>query len=315
MSQRAPIVHLGLASIAVAMLVVGGRYQLGSWGAIGLRATAVWLATATIVHGLARTLPRGNRVVRGLAWGLAIASTLHQTALLRPQVVLPLALAGTIDVLLVAEGTAEERLDPDTAGKAVAGVATLAALVGVAILLPLSADASVGMRLSATILVAWASVTALALAPHLRTPARYLAAAGATSVAFLLLAAPVLPFGPLLGYWVTVLTVAVAVLAATYGGTREEIDPERARHEQHVHPIPDPVLAGLADRVDRFVETGNGGPELSRRIEAALDRDDDGRLLGQAVQTRADGATPDRRARTNALRDLLDVQLEDGETT
>lgn len=314
MSQQAPVVHLGLASVAVAMLVVGGRYQLGSWGPIALRPTALWLASATLVHGVARTLPRGQRAVRGLAWGIAVAATVHQTALLRAQVVLPLILAGAVDVLLVAEGAAEERLDPDAAGKAVAGVATLAALIGIAVLLPLARETSVGLRLSGTILVAWAVLTGLGLAPHHRTPTRYLAGAGLVSVAFLLLAAPVLPFGPLLAYWTTILTVAVAVLAATYAGTRAEIEPERTRHEQRVRPIPDPVLAALADRVDRFVDTGSGGPELSRRVEAALDRDDGGRLLGQAVQARASEGANDRQARSSALRDLLDVEPEDGDT-
>lgn len=312
MTRDAPIVHLGLAALAASLLIVGGQAELGSWGSVALAPLAGWILAATLVHGVAVHLPRGGTVGRGLAWGVAAASTLHLTTLLRVEVLAPLLLAAAVDLALASRGTeAPGGPDPDPGGKAVAGTATLAALVLAAVIVPLAQSPSIALRLTATVAVGWACLTGLAVYPHLRSPAAYLGAAAATSLAFLLLAAPLLPFGPLLAYWVLVGSVGLAVVAAAYERVDPTIAPERVRHEQTVDPIPDPVLAPLADAVERFVATGRGAPELSDRVARATEQGEGDRL---AARTRAlaDGEpTADDRAR--ALAELLDVDPEDGD--
>jgi hypothetical protein len=310
-NQRAPVVHLGLGAVAVAMALVGGRTRLGSWGSVPLVRAAAWLAAATTLHGIGQRLPRGGLVVRGLAWGLALGATFDLEALLRPQVVGPLALLAAADLVLAARSADAEGPSPDAVGRLVAGGATVAALGLLAVVLSLARSATIGLRLAATVTVGWAVVTALGLYPARRSTGTLLGGAGLVGVAFLVLAAPVLPFGPLLAWVVMVGSVALAVVAASFEAASPSLAPGRSRHRQTVVPVPDPELAPLADDVQRYLETG-GAEELSRRVEAALEVDEGGALLEQSARELA-GGPPDPEHRRRALAQLLDVPDLDGE--
>lgn len=307
-TREAPLVHLGLLGGVALLMLIGGEATFGSWGTVGVRRLGLYALAAILVHGASRYAPTGRLAIRGAAWLILLGSTLDLTPLLRVEVLVPVAATGAVDLALArTEAQVDLDVPPGTGAKVVAGVTTLAAIVLVGVLIPLAQDALVLSRLSAVVLTGWALVSVLALRPALRTPMTLLGAAGALSVSFLLLAAPVLPFGPLLAYWVAILSVTAAVLTATFTRSDEPIDPALVRHEQTVRPLPDPVLAPLTERIRSFVESGRGARALSRRVEAALDRDEDGTLLPAMCEARARGTKPSRTDRRAALAELLDI--------
>lgn len=316
-TQSPPLVHLGLLSGITLLFAIGGQITFGDWGSVPVRRVALYALVATLLHASSSYLGRGKLAVRGATWLVVLAAPLDLAPLLRPEVLVTVAAVAAVDLAIARqEVSVDLDVDPGTGGKIVAALASLAAIVLVGVLLPLAQDALVLTRLATVILVGWALVGVLAMRPALRTPLTLLGAAGALSLAFLLLAAPVLPFGPLLAYWTAILSVSAAVLTASFTRSDDPVAPEHRRHEQTVRPLPDPVLAPLAERIRRFIETGQGGQALSIRIEAALDRDEDGRLLPALCEARATGERPTRLDRRAALARLLDVDPDrlDGDT-
>ncbi len=305
-----PLVHLALLGGVFLMLTIGGTVTFGSWGTFPVRTSAYYLASAIVLHAISRYVPRAGLAVRAMAWGVLVAMTLHVQSLLRPEVLLPLAAVATVDLVVHrTELTSDTQMPAGTAAKVIAGITSLAAIGLVTALVILARDAQVLTRLGAVVLIGWALTTVLALRPATRTPVTLLAGAGAFSISFLLLAGPVLPFGPLIAYWVAVLAVTAAVLASTFSHSQEAFDPDRQRHNQRVRPLPDPVLAPLAEHVRTFLKTGSGARELSTRVEAALDRDEGGRLISAMCEAQAKGTRPGRADRTRALAELLEIDL------
>lgn len=306
-----PLVHLGLGAIIAMLLIVGGSVTFGSWGTVPVRLVALYALAAVTLHAASTRVPKGGLVVRAAAWGVVLGAPLHVRPLLRPEVLLPAAAIAAVDMALArAQLSADLDVDPGTAGKVVAGVTSLAAIVLLGLLIPLAQDALILARLGTVIVTGWALVATLSLRPALRTPGTLLGAAGALSLTFLLLAAPVVPFGPLLAYWVLVLSTTLAVVTVTFTDSDTPLDERHTRHEQTVRPLPDPVLAPLADRIERFIETGQGAQALSTRVEHALDRDEDGTLLPAMCETISHGTKPSRADRRRALAELVGVPTE-----
>lgn len=312
-----PLVHLGLLAAVTMLLLIGGTVTFGDWGTVPVRLVALYALGAILLHAVSNYVPQGSLFVRGGAWAIVLAAPLHITPLLRPEVMLPAAALAGLDLALHCTA-ARTDLDvpPGTGGKVVAAVASLAAIVLLGLLVPLAQGALVLTRLGVVILTGWALVGVLAMRPALRTRLTLLGAAGTFSLTFLLLAGPVIPFGPLLAYWVLILSVTLAIVTATFTQSGDPVPAGQARHEQTVRALPDPILAPLAERVQRFIETGQGARALSRRIEAALDRDEDGTLLPAMCEAQAHGTRPSRGDRRNALAELLDVRPDtlDGDT-
>lgn len=307
-AQDAPLVHLGLTAAALVLLLIGGEITFSDWGTVPARWLALYGLAATSLHAASRSVQRYSLTLRGMAWSLALGSTLHLDPLFQLEVLLPIAAIGFVDLALHrTQALADTELPPGTGGKAIAGAASLTALILLAILIPLAQTLLILFRLGVVILTGWGLITALALQPSTRTPTTLLGAAGALSITFLLLAAPILPYGPMLAYWVLVLSVTLAVTTATFTEAGDPIAPEHLVHEQTVRPLPDPVLAPLAERIRRFIESGHGAQPLSQRLEDALNRDAGGTLLSAMSQARAHGTHPSRRDRRAALAELLEI--------
>lgn len=314
-SEDPPLVHLGLLAGVAVLLLIGGNVTFSDWGRVPVRTVGLYALGGILLHAASRYLSRGGLVLRGIAWLTAVGGALHLSPLRRPEVIVPLVALAAVDLALArSKATAELEVPPGALEKGIAGLASLAALVLLAVLVPLAQDALVLTRLGAVVVIGWALVAALAMRPAARTPVTLLGAAGAFSLAFLLLAGPVIPFGPLLSYWVAVLAVSLAVITATFTRSDPSFTEDQRRHEQTVRALPDPVLASLAERVRRFVESGQGAEALSRRVESALDRDEDGTLLPAMSEARARGTHPSRADRREALAELLGLDPDRLET-
>lgn len=305
-----PWAHLGLGSLAVLLLLIGGTATFGSWGTLEVRVAMLYVLAALGLHAASRQSRRAGLPLRLGAWASLLALTVHQQVLLRAEVVVPLLALAALDITLHRAELTNEVLTASRLSKAIAAVATVVMVLALVALVLLAADGLVLARLGATVLVGWALLVVLALRPHLRTPLHLLGASGVLSVTFLLLAAPVMPFGPLLAYWVLIASMAVAVLTSTVSGTDHGLDPAKRRHAQRVHPMPDPVIAPLREDVRVFLTSGEGASQLSRRLEQALGRDENGRLLPALSEARAKGTVPSRADRARALAELLEIDIE-----
>ena len=302
-----PFVHTGLGAMALLLLLIGGTATFGSWGTLDVRLFAVYVLAAIVLHGASRHVRKAGITLRTLSWIVLAAMAVHTGVLLRVEVLVPLAALAALDLAIHGSDLSRGFLTASRLSKVLAGVATLLMAAGVAGLVLFAADGLILARLATTLVVAWALFSLLAMNRDLRTPRLLLGAAGVFSVTFLLLAAPALPYGPLLAYWALLLSVGLAVLTGAISLTRPGLDPGKVRHAQRVHPIPDPVLAPLRREVSAFVANGVGTRRLSARIETALGRDEGGRLLGALAEAQGRGTVPSRADRIRALAEVLDL--------
>lgn len=299
-----PVAHLGLAAVAGVLFLLGGQARLGDWGQVALRPLAGYVIAAVSLHAASHYVPQGAWA-RGAAWTVLLASTLHLSPLLRAEVLVPVAAAGVIDLLLHRRADEASWGAPATRkGKTVAGAATVATLILLAWLMLVARDALVLTRLGLVVGTAWALVATIALRPSLGTPKLLLGAAGTFSVVFFFLAAPVLPYGPLLAYVALVASVSLAILVATFKSTGPALAKHLARHEQTVRTLRDPHVAPLATRLERYLETGHGASTVSHRVEALLGRDEGGSLVPRLVEAHATGEAT-REDRITVLSSLL----------
>lgn len=311
-----PFVHVGLLGIVLILFLIGGQATLGSWGLVPVRPLAVFLLAAIVLHAASSYLPRGQLAARGSAWAVLASSTLFFAPLLRAPVVVPILALGALDAFIFRRGLALDEVPAGAKGRAIAGVATVAMLVLVGLLMVASRDALVLARLSGTVLAAWSIVAGLALRPAHRTPLTLLGGAGALSVVFFFLARPVLPYGPVLAYLVLVASMALAVLASLPARTHRALGQDHTLHEQTVTVLHDPALPSLAARVERFLVSGRGQETLSVRLEEALGEDEEGTLLERAVQARSATGESSMEQRAEALARLLQARRDttrDGE--
>lgn len=306
MTRTSPMfVHVGLLGVVFIVLLIGGQATLGSWGMVPVRSLSLFLLAAIVTHGASNLLPRGQTAARAGAWGILVASTLFFEPLLRAPVVVPILVLGTVDVAVHRRGLDVGEVPAGARGQAIAGVTTVVMLVLIAVLMVISRDGLVLARLGGAVVVAWLLVSVIALRPGLRSPLVLLGASGLVSVAFLFLAAPVLPYGPVLAYLVLVGSMALAVFASVSVGVQAAWGAGHVRHEQTVEVLPDPALSSLSARVERFVASGRGGEALSVRVEEALGVQEGGRLLGRAVRAQAGDQDPSVEHREEALVRLL----------
>jgi hypothetical protein len=316
-ARRPPIAHLVLLALMTLAFVVGGRVAFASWGQAPVRPLIGYLALAVIVHAASRFVPRHSLAVRSVAWLTVAIAPLHLTTLLRPEVLLPVIAFGLVDLAQHRAGrTMEAEVPAGSLAKGIAGLATVGLVVILAVLVTLAKSTAILGRLGLVAAAGWGLVTVFALRPATRTRWTLLGGAGTLALTFALLAAPVLPFGPLLTYWTAIAAVLVAVATATVTETDPEIREGHRVHEQTVHELPDPVAAPLAERVHQVL-TGGDARSLSHRVEQALDRPADGQLLERRIRQLQEEGLPAHRARRVALADILDVDLDelDGGTT
>lgn len=302
-----PLVHLALAGAALVILLIGGTITFGSWGTLDVRLAMLYVLAAVGLHVASRYAPRGGLALRVGAYLTLVAMTVHTQVLLRPEVLVPLLALGGLDVALHRSELTREIIRAGRLAKVLAGLSTLVMIVLVGTLVVLAADGLILARTIATVVVAWGLVTVFALRPHLRTASNLLAGAAVFAVTFLLLTAPVIPFGPLIAYWTLVVAVALAVVTSTVTHTGPGTHPNKVRHAQRVHPMPDPVIAPVREEVRRYLATGEGAGRLSRRVEAALGRDERGRLVAALAEAQAKGTVPSRNDRIRALAELLEL--------
>lgn len=302
MTRTSPMfVHVGLLGVVLIVLLIGGEATLGSWGMVPVRPLSLFLLAAIMTHGASNLLPRGQTAARAGAWGILAASTLVFEPLLRAPVVAPILVLGAVDIVVHRRGLDAGEGPAGARGQAIAGVTTVLMLVLVAVLTVISRDGLVLVRLAGTVFVAWFIVSAIALRPGLQSPVVLLGASGLVSVAFLFLAAPVLPYGPVLAYLVLVSSMALAVIASVSLGVQAAWGAGHVRHEQTVEVLPDPALSSLSARMERFVASGRGEEALSVRVEEALGVKEGGGLLGRAVRAQAGDQDPSVETREEAL--------------
>lgn len=302
-----PFVHVVLAGAALLALLIGGTATFGAWGSIGVRRAALYALAAIAMHGASRYAGEASVHLRVGAYVVLAALTVDERVLFRVEVLAPLAALAVADLVIHRADLSRPRIQAGTAAKLIAGLATLGLVGLLTTLVLLASERLVLVRLGATVLIAWVLVTLFALRPATRRPEALLVGAGAFSIGFVLLAAPVLPFGPLLAWWAIITAGALAVLTGTVTHSGPGLAPETRRHAQRVASMPDPLLAPLAEDVRRFIETGDGGRALSQRIEHALGRSENGNLLPALSGAQSKGARPSRGDRTRALAELLQV--------
>lgn len=304
-TQDPPLIHLALAGLTLLVLLIGGTAQFSDWGSVQVRLVATYALAAVVLHAASRYT--GGLWLRGLAWAVLAAGTIHSGVLLRPEVLGPLAAVAALDLVIHRSQVTTKVVEVGNLARIIAGLSTLAAIVMVGGLILLASDPLVLARLSATVLVAWGIVVTFAMRPDVRDIPTLLAGAGAFSVTFLLLTAPVIPFGPLLAYWAIVGSVALAVVTGAFTTTEDVLDDDVRVHHQAVRSLPDPVIHGTREQLREYLSTGTGARELSQRLESALGRDEQGRLLPALAEAQARGSRPSRKDRQAALAELLNL--------
>ncbi len=304
-AQDPPLIHLALAGITLLVLLIGGSVQFSTWGSVQVRLVATYALAAVVLHGASRYA--GGLWLRGLAWATLAGGAVHSGVLLRPEVLAPLAAVAALDLAIHRSQVTAKVVEVGNLARIVAGLTTLAAIILVGVLVLLASDPLILTRLTTTVLVAWGIVVIFAMRPDVRDIPTLLAGAGAFSITFLLLTAPVLPFGPLLAYWAIIGSVALAIVTGTFTTTEDVLADDVRVHHQAVRALPDPVIHRTREQVRQYLSTGADARELSRRLEAALGRDEDGRLLPAMAEARARGSRPSRTDRQAALAELLDL--------
>lgn len=311
-SARPPMAHLALlAGIAVAFLI-GGQVTFEAWGEVPVRALSLSLALAVVVHAASRFTADHSLAVRSLAWLLVAATPVYLTALLRPEVLVPILALGLVDLAQHRAGLdVEADLPPGSIARTIAGLATVGLLAILAALVVLARSPAIGLRLGVVALAGWALLVVFALRPATRTPGPLLGGAGAFAVSFALLAGPVVPLGPLVTYWVAIAAVAAAVLAVTFSRSEDAVRDEHRVHEQTVRSLPDPLTASLADRVRDVVAGREPVAAFADRLEAALGTSELGSSLHDRVRSLREEGVAGPLARRRALAEVLDVDLDE----
>jgi hypothetical protein len=157
------------------------------------------------------------------------------------------------------------------------------------------------------VVVAASLACAAALHKPLRRPERLLPALGAYYLFFAFVAAPVLPFGPAIAWWLLCLLLLVGGAVAARAASGHDVPLGLGRHKHEVHALPDAAAATLAARLEAFLATGTGAEGLSTRLERAAGQEPTGQSLSKLATLHARGEAPERAHRERALRTLLEL--------
>ncbi len=309
-TTRPPLVHLTLLSLVAIAFLIGGQVTFHDWGRLPVRPLTGYLAFAIVLHAASGFAGGASLLLRGTAWLTVALAPLHLDVLLRAEVLVPVVALGIVDLAQHRTGLkAGAELPAGGLGKGIAALATLALLAVFAVLVPLAKSAGILVRLGATATIGWALLSSFALRPAIRTPGNLLGGVGAFAVSFALLAGPIVPLGPLVTYWVTILTLAAAILTWVITGSETSLREEHRVHEQTTRSLPDPVVAPLAEKIHGFITTGEHTRALSRRVQRVSGQDDEG-LADRVDDMRAQGL-PHYVARRRALAEALDIDETD----
>lgn len=293
---RAPLLQLVLMGLAAFVLALGGSLTLGTWGDLDARLVMAYVLPALALHAWSTASGRRRTGARAAAWGLAFAMAAHTQALLRPDALAVLGTLAALDLALYARrpvGHAAKRPLRDRA----AAAAGLGGALVMAAWLALNAPPEVALRLGLAALATGTLAAGLALRPALRAPRSLLPLLAAHYLLFALVAAPVLPLGPAVAWWVLCLSVLAGALAAARHVSGAEAPPH-ARHEHREAPLPDPLVRACASELERFLATGRASPALAARLARAVGPGPAQTLLSKAHSPGA---------RERALREALGV--------
>jgi hypothetical protein len=298
--RRLPVLQVLLAGVAAFALAAGGTATFQGWGRVPVRPLAQFLLVGAALHAASR-YARPGYVPRALAWVVWAVGIAFTTPLSTTPVLGALAAAGLLD-LAFHGGDAEPR--PEVGSRAVGAavaraVTSLLVGIGAARLAGAGAD---GARLAATALAGGGLVAAYALRARARTPGRLLAGALAFGIVFRVLAAPILPLGPILAYWVLVGAAVLALAAGTRSGVRPGLPEDLERHDQVVERKPDPLDRGLESALRSYL-AGTAAPRRVRRAVARHDPD-----LADELADDLPGRDAPARERVRVVSDRLDVR-------
>lgn len=297
-----PMVQIVLLALCIAMLAIGGSVTFGTWGDLDLQLAMAYVVPALLLHAFSASARRPRLWPRVFAWILIFAMCVHTVVLLQPPVIATLALLALLDCGL--HSTRVPKGQASLAARIVAASTVLVTLGLLAFLYQFATfDAMV--RLGATTVLGAALVIACALYPAMRAPQRLLPALGVYYLAFVLMAAPVLPFGPAIAWWFLCASVFLGAIVAARHVSGTELPEGQRRHEHVIHAMPDPFLAADSQAVERWLAHGEEAAPLSRRIEAARGRQPTGTTLSSLADEIAEGR-PRREHREYALRNLLE---------
>jgi hypothetical protein len=292
-----PLVHIVLLVPVALGLVVGDTLTLGSWGALDVRLAALYLLPALLLHAWASAARRGLAPRLG-AWAIVAAMCVHTGVLLQPPVLAAVALGALLDAALHrAEAAAPRRERASPGARMAAGLIGLLAVLALA-LLARFATPDAALRLGLAALLAAALAVAAVLSPGLRAPARLLPALGLYYLAFALGAAPVLPFGPALAWWLLCGSLCAGAALAARHVRGPDLPPAARRHEHVVQALPDPLLAADVAAVQRYLASGDGAQPLAERVARASGEP----AMQQRVLRLAHGSQAERE---RALREAL----------
>ncbi|HEV8361584.1 MAG TPA: hypothetical protein VGR28_14140 [Candidatus Thermoplasmatota archaeon] len=297
--RRAPWVHVLLLFLGLWAMVVGGTVTVGSWGDFDVRLAMVYLIPAIALHAWGSYLGRGGVVAKAAAWLLVGWMCVASGVLLRAVVLLAVGLVAALDLALALKSAprAERQRAPLKLRAAAAGIA-VAALAGVALLAQF-ANFEPAVRLSVAVIVLAALAIAATLRSALRAPQKLLPALGVYYVFFAFVAAPVLPFGPLVAWWALILLLLAGALVAARHVLGAEAPWHLAPHEQGVVALPDPAVAATANDVDLYLQHGDHADALAERVAHAT-----GKPASTLTKLARKGTPAQREA---ALRDLLEL--------
>lgn len=296
-----PIVQFTFLALMVWVFLVGGTITFGTWGDVDARLMAGYLIPALALHAWSGWRPR--LWPRVAAWALVFVMLVHTGTLVQPLVLATLGLLAALDLGLHASKVPRSRVSV-AARAAAAGTGLIA--FGLLVFLYQFATFDAMMRLGATTILGAALVIACALVPAMRAPQRLLPALGVYYLAFVLMAAPVLPFGPAIAWWFLCASVFLGAIVAARHVSGTELPEGQRKHEHVVSHLPDPFVAADANMVEEFLATGAHTQALSERIEAARGLEPTGKALREAVRE-VGGKRPGREHRTHALRHLLEM--------
>lgn len=303
MSRRLPFLQVALAAVAAFALATGGTATFQGRGRVPVRPLAQFLLVGAALHA-ASLYARPGYIPRGLAWLVWIAGAAVTGPLGAPAILGGLAAVGLLD-LAFHGGEPRESPAPGSRSVAAAVVGASASLILAVVAARVAGAGPEAARLVVTALAGGGLVAAYALRPRVRTPGRYLAGALAFGVLFRVMAAPVLPLGPILAYWVLVGAAVLALAAGTRTGARPGVPRGVERHAQQVHRKPDPLDRGLESALRSYV----AGVGSARRVRQAVARHDPD-LADELADALPSRDAPDRE-RVRAVADRLDVPLQE----
>jgi hypothetical protein len=299
-----PVVQLVLLALMVWVFAIGGTVTFGTWGEVDTRILSGYLIPALALHAWSG-LPSAPRLwPRVLAWALVFVMLAHSQVLLQPVLIGALGLLAALDLgLHAARVPKRERLP--LGARVTLGITALLCLAALWFLWTYATFEAL-TRLGAAVVLAAALVVAGTLYPSMRMPTRLLPALGAYYLFVVLVAAPILPFGPAIAWWLLCGMVLVGAVVSARHVSGEELPERHRRHEHAIAQLPDPLLAHDADLVERFLATGAGSKDLSLRVERATGREAHGKALAALVKETG-GPRAGREHRAYALRRLLEM--------